>query len=1065
VVAKDPAGNTVTGTPAVAPAPVGATEPTIALANDTGVSNSDKITQNGELNIDKKDGEISSVVATKKDGSKVTLTLTDGKYTLADGEYSNVEVTTTKNGVETKASLTDVVVDNTAPAAPVATAATNGDGTVSVALPTDAKTGDTVEVTVTPEDKDGAEQTPVTVTLTKGDNGWTSDNTAVIANPTGDTATIAADQVKDTSDVTVVAKDPAGNTVTGTPAVAGSVVTAGEITLPDAVASTADVAETKDNTPTVTGEKATPNTKVMVTFTDSKGATEVVFADVKADGTWEATPTKTTLADGKYGVSAVIVDATTINETIPTQLGTPVSDNTGLIDTTPPAVPTVVLEKTGDVTIKPSTKTDDDTATIDVSYTDNTGAEQTVTIVKAENGNWAVKAGATTPTGFSVAENGTVTINVANIDTAQETTAIAKDAVGNPAETQTLAGRAVIKQVENETEFEEGTNATFVVTMTNDNGGDVGVHFYSAVGENKNGDRGEPTIAEGVGVTMRVDEAMNASNDSYAGRNFIITVPKGVTTFTFSVPIIDDGITENTEQLGVYLFFFKCYDCDNKPISGTYTDKDVDIKDAGKIIVVLETDSVGAGTAGTSSDGITNQGNVKVSGLMKAADTNMIKWQYSTDGGTTWSDPQNSNMQGTGSFTLPENTAQQGVEYNVVVRQVTVTKDTVTGEDDINQLKISAPLTVKYDTVDPDISHSLVNLVNGNFELTATTEANASVAITGATSGVTAGTADADGKLKVNLGQANSYTKGSTIEVKLTATDIAGNVADAVPYSFTAFGNMGVDSDSTLDMLRNKLTSGNDIIYATGFTSNGYIWGPGADIDFGNGDDTLALTNGGLSVSNLYTPPKVLMGAGNDFASIEYIRGGAYLDMGADDDRVVLNNNIFGTDRSIADGSKLYMGTGDDYLEMYGVVYGGSSLADGGDGYDRLVINTKTMTDVNDNLRGVEDRIQDMQYIKNFEEIDLSQSGKDTLSVRISDVIANGNTSTLIDGVSYTALFVKGDSDDKVDLGANGTTWNGQPNLGDFKQYTGTTPAGYTGYWDGNDDTSLIFIQNGIQII
>ncbi|MDO9826772.1 hypothetical protein Q7494_04240, partial [Glaesserella parasuis] len=74
--------------------------------------------------------------------------------------------------------------DETAPTtAPTLTAVTTdeGLGSVKVGLPTDAVEGDRVIVTFTPETPENAQQ--VSVTLTKGANGWTSDKPELIANP------------------------------------------------------------------------------------------------------------------------------------------------------------------------------------------------------------------------------------------------------------------------------------------------------------------------------------------------------------------------------------------------------------------------------------------------------------------------------------------------------------------------------------------------------------------------------------------------------------------------------------------------------------------------------------------------------------------------------------------------------------------------------------------------------------------------------------------------------------------------------------------------------------------
>ncbi|HFC8458751.1 TPA: hypothetical protein ACFP38_002301, partial [Neisseria subflava] len=99
--------------------------------------------------------------------------------------------------------------DTTAPSAPEVTPSTT-DGSVTVKVPSDAQTGDTVEVTVTPE----GSNTPEKVTLTKqADGSWTSDKPAIVPNVDAgkDSTTIPEDKVKDGSEVSAKAKDPAGN--------------------------------------------------------------------------------------------------------------------------------------------------------------------------------------------------------------------------------------------------------------------------------------------------------------------------------------------------------------------------------------------------------------------------------------------------------------------------------------------------------------------------------------------------------------------------------------------------------------------------------------------------------------------------------------------------------------------------------------------------------------------------------------------------------------------------------------------------------------------------------------
>ncbi|MDO9839571.1 hypothetical protein Q7486_02090 [Glaesserella parasuis] len=109
----------------------------------------------------------------------------------------------------------DTTVPTTAPTLEALTDDTNL-GAVKVKLPEDAKDGDRVIVKFTPETPENAQQ--VSVTLTKGANGWTSDKPELIANPVnGNEVTIAKDKVKDNTEVTAVIKDLADNEKAASP--------------------------------------------------------------------------------------------------------------------------------------------------------------------------------------------------------------------------------------------------------------------------------------------------------------------------------------------------------------------------------------------------------------------------------------------------------------------------------------------------------------------------------------------------------------------------------------------------------------------------------------------------------------------------------------------------------------------------------------------------------------------------------------------------------------------------------------------------------------------------------
>ncbi|MDC5978605.1 Ig-like domain-containing protein [Proteus mirabilis] len=206
-----------------------------------GSAEGDKLT----LTITKPDGSTDTVehtlTADEVTAGKADVTIPADKVT-ADGNYSvTAEITDPAGNTSGQGKPTDFAVDTVAPSAPVLKA--EDDGSVSVDLPTDANKGDTVEITF--EDEKGDKHT---VTLEKGDNGWTSDTPALIPDSNGDKATIPADNVKDNSEVTGIAKDPSGNesdpsTVTSkTDGVADAPV----LTIPEVADGYANADELKD---------------------------------------------------------------------------------------------------------------------------------------------------------------------------------------------------------------------------------------------------------------------------------------------------------------------------------------------------------------------------------------------------------------------------------------------------------------------------------------------------------------------------------------------------------------------------------------------------------------------------------------------------------------------------------------------------------------------------------------------------------------------------------------------------------------------------------------------------
>ncbi|WFC29491.1 Ig-like domain-containing protein [Proteus mirabilis] len=307
-----------------------------------GSAEGDKLT----LTITKPDGSTDTVehtlTADEVAAGKADVTIPADKVT-ADGNYSvTAEITDPAGNTSGQGQPTDFVVDTVAPSAPVLKA--EDDGSVTVDLPTDANKGDTVEITF--EDEKGDKHT---VTLEKGDNGWTSDTPALIPDSNGDKATIPADNVKDNSEVTGIAKDPSGNesdpsTVTSK---TDGVTDAPVLSIPEVVDGYANADELKDGLqaevtlPAGTAEGA----EITLTVTRPDKTTETVTHTVTKD---EATAGKVSVDIPKdavqNGQNSVDVSLTQGNN--PAKPGNKVdfavdgqipgdTDGDGVVDTTP----------------------------------------------------------------------------------------------------------------------------------------------------------------------------------------------------------------------------------------------------------------------------------------------------------------------------------------------------------------------------------------------------------------------------------------------------------------------------------------------------------------------------------------------------------------------------------------------------------------------------------------------------------------------------------------------------------------------------------------------------------
>ena len=260
------------------------------------------------LTVTKPDGTTDTVehtlTADEVTAGKADVTIPADKVT-ADGQYSvTAEITDPAGNTSGQGQPADFAVDTVAPSAPVLKA--EDDGSVSVELPGDANKGDTVDVTF--EDEKGGKHT---VTLEKGDNGWTSSDPTLIPDSTGDKATIPADNVKDNSEVTGVAKDPSGNesdpsTVTSkTDGVADAPV----LSIPEVADGYANADELKDGLqaevtlPAGTAEGAVITLTVTRPDKTTENVTHTVTKDEVAAGKVSMDIPKDAVIDGQNSVS------------------------------------------------------------------------------------------------------------------------------------------------------------------------------------------------------------------------------------------------------------------------------------------------------------------------------------------------------------------------------------------------------------------------------------------------------------------------------------------------------------------------------------------------------------------------------------------------------------------------------------------------------------------------------------------------------------------------------------------------------------------------------------------
>ena len=354
----DAAGNATTASDS---ALLDTTAPSITI-NVIGETNDTTPTINGTS--DAENGSVVTVVI--DDGinpvETITTTVSGGTWSvtpttaLPEGEFT-VTASVLENGNTGTATRTGII-DTTMPAIDINELGITNDTTPTISGTASAPQGSTVTVVIT----DANNNSHTVTTTMQSDGSWSVAASTILAE--GEYT------------VTATVSDQAGN-----PASASAT---GEVDITAPVVSIDAIADSNDVTPVISGQSsgAAAGSQVLLTVTDSDGATQSATAIVQADGSWSV-ELSSALAEGNYTVVATIVDAA----------GNTGSDTeTGTIDVTAPTITIDAPALTNDNTPTVTGSSDLANTNFDVTFTDANGTSHTVTVTTDASGNWSVDA-------------------------------------------------------------------------------------------------------------------------------------------------------------------------------------------------------------------------------------------------------------------------------------------------------------------------------------------------------------------------------------------------------------------------------------------------------------------------------------------------------------------------------------------------------------------------------------------------------------------------------------------------------------------------------------------------
>ena len=530
---------------------------------------------------------------------KVGVSIQQGNNPAVSGDTESFELDTgipgdVDNNGEASNGDTD---NNTKDGAPIVTITDgNGDDYINakeledgiqtnVTIPTGTKAGDTITVSVT--DPNGKTvEIPHTVTEDDIKNGSVD-------------ITIPKDNVPTDGDYTITAKvtDPAGNTsatsepkkVTVDTGIPGDVDNNGEASNGDTDSNTKDGApivtitdgngdeyiNAKELEDGVTTKVTIPaNTevgdKITLTVTDPNGnKSEVTYTVTKDDvdnGSAKVTiPTDKVPSEGAYTVTAKVTDPAGNSSAESTPAGF-------TVDKTAPAAPTVTANDDGSMTIAPPA--DEDTKTVEITYTGEDGNEHPATLTKGDDGKWK----SDNPDVVVDKDTGVATIAKDKVKDGSTVTAKAKDNAGNTGDDASAEARPNSDELSGKPELTiaEADDGKVTATELND-----GIQTEVKLQTNsKAGDVVTLTITNPDNTTKTIEHTVTAE-EATAGK-VAVTIPKeNVTTdgsYSVSVSQSRDGnATEGNKET---------FTVDAR-VPGD-TDGDGETDDAGKPVVHIE---------------------------------------------------------------------------------------------------------------------------------------------------------------------------------------------------------------------------------------------------------------------------------------------------------------------------------------------------------------------------------------------------------------------------------------------------------------------------------------------